>query len=352
MKMLLTWLFSLIVLFIFSSFLVGYLLSGPVYQGPVSENFDGKRFVNVGGVQAKEGLDLFKWFLTRKPGPWEERKNLPYGPPPAVWVPEGELVVTFINHTTFLIQADGMNILTDPVWSERVSPFSFAGPARTRPPGLRMEDLPPIDVILLSHNHYDHMDMATLKTLCKMHEPLLVVPLGVDLIVKKEGLGPVLVLDWWEQGILPGGMEVHAVPAQHFSGRGLFDRDATLWCGYMLNTEQGYLYFAGDTGYGPFFREIGARFQPISLAIIPIGAYKPTWFMAPVHTDPFDAVNIHQEVGAQLSVASHYGTFPLADDSQEDPVKDLREALESSGLPLDVFVTMEEGLPLVVRKAE
>lgn len=251
------------------------------------------------------------------------------------------LRVTFVNHATVLLQTEGLNLLTDPVWSKRVSPVSFAGPRRHRAPGIRFEDLPRIDAILLSHNHYDHLDMPTLRRLAAEHNPAVFCPLGVASLVRRCGLRDVQELDWW-QATMWRGQNLHCVPAQHFSARTPFDRNHTLWCGWVMEAERGNIYFAGDTGFGQFFGEIGRRFAPIRLALLPIGAYEPDWFMGPVHMTPEQAVKARELAGAATAVGIHFGTFSLADDGEADPLARLRRALAGRDTT-DRFWTLAEG---------
>ena len=307
------------------------VFSGPRYTGPTSDHFNGERFLNQSGARAQGFSAIFKWARTRKPGPWREQLDAPYGPPPPRRVGLGELRVTFVNHATTLLQFDGLNVLTDPIWSDRCSPLSFAGPKRFRPPGLRFEDLPPIDAVVLSHNHYDHMDLPTLKRLEAAWHPRFFTGMGNRALLEKAGLSRVAELDWWQALPLSPGVTVSSVPAQHFSNRGLCDQDATLWTGYVFTGPAGPIYFAGDTGYGPHFRQIRERFGPVRLALLPIGAYKPEWFMAPVHVSPAEAVRAHRDLQAQTSAAIHFGTFALGDDGQEEPPRALAEALSQSG---------------------
>jgi len=253
------WIFALLIVFLLVFNLVGYWLSVPRYKGPVSDHFNGKTFINPGNVKAKGLGDVIKWASSRKPAPWVENTALDYGEKPVERNTEG-VIITFVTHSTFLIKVDVRNILPDPIWSERPSPVSFLGPKRMRPPGLRFEDLPPIDLVLLSHNHYDHLDLPTIKKLIKIHDPQFISPLGVGAFVRSLGTQKVEDIDWWQEKQLHVGFVVAAVPAQHFSGRGTFDRDATLWCGYVLVREQGNIYFAGDSGYGDFFKSSGERY--------------------------------------------------------------------------------------------
>ena len=335
-------LLSLIVGFFAFATLVGFFLSGPKYNGPVSDHFNGKQFTNPTGLKAKGLVDVLKWVIKGKREPWEERTNIPFGAKPVA--SSQALRITYVNHSTFLIQVNGVNILTDPVWSERTSPFQFAGPKRMRPPGIKFEELPKIDVVLLSHNHYDHLDLPIVKKIFEIHKPEIVTPLGVKAFLEQNGIRGKGDMDWWDEVALNDTLKVQAVPAQHFSGRGTFDRDATLWCGYVIKRKEGNIYFVGDTGYNEkTFKEIGERCAPIAVAFVPIGAYKPQWFMSPIHCSPEEAVKIHMEVKAKVSIADHYGTFALADDGQHDPAQQLRVALKKFNLPSDQFIMLEEG---------
>lgn len=341
--MILTILAVIVVLFILTSLLFGYFLSAPGYTGKKSDHFDGKKFVNPGNVQAKGFLDVLKWGLNRDAGKWTENYETYVGTPVKA-DSESSINITFINHSTFLIHTGQATILTDPVWSERVSPFEFAGPARYRPPGIRFEDLPEIDIVIISHNHYDHLDENTISKLKKDHDPLFVVPLGVKAFMENF-TSRVEELDWWKS-ISVKEVNIHAVPAIHFSGRGMFDRDKTLWCGYVLSLKGKKVYFAGDTGYGKIFKEIGEKHGPIDISLIPIGAYKPEWFMSPIHTSPFDAVDVHLDVKSKTSIAIHFGTFALADEGQGQAEFDLKNALKAKQIPDSSFIIPEEGVTM------
>ena len=337
--------FSLLGISIFGVILISYLISAPRYVGEKMDNFDGSKFINRSGYVEKGIVELIKWRLSRDTSPWSElsEADVEYGKRPAERVDDSTQVITYVNHSTFLIQTNGLNILMDPVWSNRVSPFSFAGPKRMRPPGIKFEDLPHIDYVMISHNHYDHLDIHTVKKIEALHSPTFIVPLGVDLYLKEKGIKKTIALNWWEGTPLSESVTVDAVEAQHFSSRGMFDRDKTLWVGFVIQSPTGNIYFAGDTGYNNFFIEIGKRYAPIKTAIIPIGAYVPRWFMGSVHVEPAQAIQIHHDVKAELSIGMHFGTFPLADDAQEQPLHDLQSAMNGEN-----FIVIGEGASVVI----
>jgi L-ascorbate metabolism protein UlaG (beta-lactamase superfamily) len=323
-------------------YLGGCVFAAPTHEGPVSDHFDGERFFNHVSTEGRF-TDFLRWRMDRDLGPWEEWTDSVPGAPPPERVAGGRLRATFVNHSTVLVQMDGLNILTDPVWSERVSPVSWAGPARKRAPGLRFEDLPPIDLVLVSHNHYDHLDVPTLQRLSETHAPRVLAGLGNAQYLSSEGIERAEDMDWSDRVEVAPGVTVSCVPVQHFSGRGLSDRNGTLWCGFVIEGPSGRVYFAGDTGYGPHFAETRRLFGPMRLALLPIGAYRPKWFMSPVHTSPAEALRAHHDLDAGTSIGIHFGTFALADDGQTEPTDDLRAALEADPDGGTRFWALEHG---------
>ena len=315
-------------------------LTAPIETGPAAEHFRNGRFFNP-GVGERGPRDLLRWIWTRKPGPWRQWIDSTPGPRPPARVDGATLRVTFVNHSTILLQTEGLNILTDPVWSYRVSPFSFAGPTRHRNPGILFDDLPAIDCLLISHNHYDHFDVPTLKRLAAKHEPAVFCPLGLAGKLRRIGFREVEELDWW-QARPWRGVSVHCMPAQHFSARSPFDRNRTLWCGWMMECRHGNIYFAGDTGFGDLFGAIRERFPAIRLALLPIGAYEPEWFMGPIHISPEQAVEARAILDARVAIGIHFGTFALADDAETGPVERLRRALQGRE-DAEQFRLLEEG---------
>jgi len=286
------------------------------------EHCDGKRFYNPNGRQAPSLLDALRWKLTsraeRSPAFISDVEQSV--PPRAV---EGSAVrATLVNHSTVLLQQRGCTILTDPIWSERTSPLSWIGPRRRRQPGVSFDHLPPIDAVLISHNHYDHLDLPTLHRLAGRGTSAFVVPARGARLLRSENIGTVHELDWGESLPLPG-FTVHCVPAFHFSSRGIFDRNKTLWSGYVIECQERLVYFAGDTGFGEHFAQIRENFGAPRLALLPIGAYEPRWFMAPIHMAPEDAIRAHEILAAKTSIAIHHGTFQLADDGIDTPKKRL-----------------------------
>lgn len=290
------------------------------YKGPLSDHFDGYKFFNPWEKRSNSFKALLKWRLHANPKPWPKKINALLDIPPEK-INNDCLRVSFVGHATVLMQTQSMNILTDPVWSNRASPFRFFGPKRVTEPGIAFDQLPKIDVILISHNHYDHLDIATIKKLWDRDKPHIVVPLGNDAII--QAAYPeiaVTTLDWHQNKQL-NEVTIHLEPAQHWSARNLFDQDKALWGAFVIETPKGNIYFAGDTGYGEgkHFRETLQKFGSFRFAMLPIGAYEPRWFMKYAHMNPTEAVRAYFDLGEPCSMAIHFATFHLADEGYFDP---------------------------------
>jgi L-ascorbate metabolism protein UlaG (beta-lactamase superfamily) len=318
--------------------------SAPGYKGPKSDHFNGTRFHNQVRSAGDKGFwDLVRWMSTRKQGKWKDFTPAAFGPAPPPRVGAGKLRVTLVNHSTVLIQTTGLNILTDPIWSKRASPVGWAGPKRRRPPGIRFADLPKIDLVLISHNHYDHLDVPTLKRLSKRDGPQVFAGLGNRKLLRKHKIRRARDLDWWDQVEVGDRTRITFVPAQHFSGRGLCDRNKTLWGGFVIEAGGTKIYFAGDSGFGPHFKQIADRFDYFDLALLPIGAFRPRWFMSAMHISPEEAVSVHFLINARHSVGIHYGTFPLADDAQREPIERLERMLKQVDMKGSAFWVLPFG---------
>jgi N-acyl-phosphatidylethanolamine-hydrolysing phospholipase D len=288
------------------------------------------------------GLLKWRWNRLRHPLPRDDGAHSLPRAVPAIRSPRAapnEIAVTWVGHSTLLIQLGALNILTDPVWSERASPWRLLGPRRLVPAAVPIEALPPIDVVLLSHNHYDHLDAPTVRRLASAQpRARWAVPLRLSRLIRSLGVPDVTELDWWEEQRI-GEMTVACTPARHFSARTPFDRNRTLWCGYAIASEAGRFFYAGDTGMHPEFAAIGERFGPFALSAIPIGAYEPRWFMHPVHVDPDDAVTVFRALHAHHGTAArsamlgiHWGTFRLTDEPVLEPPRRAREAWQRASM--------------------
>lgn len=291
---------------------------------PISDHCDGERFFDTPPLNVSI-WKVLKWQFTRHKHPWPDSVEVKTALPDSSV--ESGIRATWIGHATVLVQSPGLNLLTDPVWSRRVGPWSWAGPARFARPGVALDDLPRIDAVLVSHDHYDHLDMPTLGSLADKGAPLAIAPLGTAELLQKAGFRKVVALDWWESVALPSGDTVTLVPAYHHGARWPWDRNQRLWGGFVVATKAGRIYFAGDTGDGPLFDEIGKRFGPLELALIPIGAYLPRWFMQPQHIGPDEAAAAAKRLGAKTSLAIHWGTFRLADDGFREAPDSLKALL-------------------------
>jgi L-ascorbate metabolism protein UlaG (beta-lactamase superfamily) len=324
---------------------------------PVSDHCDGERFFNP-HARARPLSDVIKWMRTREKRPWPLHVPLQSHPAPPAAVAPGRVAVTFIGHSTFLIRTASAVILTDPVFTTHAGPFGRSGPRRVRPPAIAPAALPPVDLVLVSHNHYDHLQPSSLRLFADRAS--YIAPLGVSGQLGLPSRDPVASsrepvasafrrkiheLDWW-QTMIVGAAEITCVPAQHFSARTPFDRDKTLWCGFVVRVDGATIYFAGDSGYSPHFVEIATRYPSIDVALLPIGAYEPRWFMGPVHMNPDDAVRAHLDVRARVSIGMHFGTFQLTDEPIDQPVRALEAAKCEHGA--DTFRVLDFGESVIL----
>jgi L-ascorbate metabolism protein UlaG (beta-lactamase superfamily) len=309
-------------------------------SGSPTDHFDGRRFFNPVGANGRSFADVPRMLATRRTL-WPAR--IPVQPErPAPLQALDDAIVTFVGHSTFLIQTSAGNILTDPMYSDRASPLPFLGPRRAREPGVRFDDLPAISVVLLSHNHYDHCDLRTLSALERRHSPVVITPLQNGPLVRSAGMRRIEELDWWQESAT-APMSVTVTPAQHFSARGPFDRNEALWGGFVFSVGGRRIFFAGDSGYGPHFREVRERIGPVDLALLPIGAYEPRWFMKDIHMNPAEAVQAHLDLGARQSIGMHFGTFQLTPEGVAEPVAKLAEELEKRDVASARFRVLEFG---------
>ncbi len=329
--------------------LSGLLLSGCAYSEskPMPKKHhlpDGTFRNNYLESIDKPFTDLIKWR-------WNAERTDPISFPLAQNDPaflkqnRTEPTLTWIGHATFLLQYDGLNVLTDPHLTRRASPVSFAGPERFTPPGLTFDDLPEIDLVVISHNHYDHLDKLTVQTLYERqpdNPPRFMVPLKQKAWFDDLGIPNVVELDWYDR-LEFQGWTVHAVPVQHWTSRSPWDRNTVLWAGWVLEHPDFRFFFAGDTGYSQDFADLAEAFPSFDLAALPIGAYDPRWFMKAAHINPEEAVRIHQDIRARYSVGMHWGTFQLTDEPMDEPPVKLRTALKEAGLEEDRFFVMQHG---------
>jgi L-ascorbate metabolism protein UlaG (beta-lactamase superfamily) len=306
---------------------------------PLSDHFNGKTFFNPGGASGRGLGDLLKWKMTSRPVPWPNRVAVVQRPVPPAPASDG-VAATWVGHSTFVLRTASAVILTDPIFSARASPLSWMGPRRAADPGVAFDAVPRADLVLLSHDHYDHCDLPTLRHLARRDGPLVVAPLGHRALLEGAGFSRIIELDWWQRRVCGPGAEVTLVPARHWSRRSPFGTDRRLWGGFMVRAGGRLVYFAGDSGYQEgLFADIGRRCGAPDLALIPIGAYEPRWFMSDAHMNPAEAVRVHREVGARRSLAMHWGTFQLTDEGRDDPVRALEAALGEA----DNFVALAPG---------
>jgi L-ascorbate metabolism protein UlaG (beta-lactamase superfamily) len=320
----------------------------PDYQGPLSDHFDGTHFFDPDGAPPKKLSEVLRWQFGsgRERHAWPEWAPSPHADTPPPRVTGDNVRLSFVGHASWLIQTAGLNILVDPVWSARASPLAWAGPKRHNDPGIAFDALPRIDIVLVSHGHYDHLDVATLSKLATKFSARVITPLGNDVTMRSaDGAIRAEAFDWHDRVELGGGIAVTLVPTRHWSARGLFDRNKTLWASFVLETPAGKIYIVCDSGYGDgkHFRRVADAHGPLRLAILPIGAYEPRWFMKDQHMNPSDAVKALADCGTAQALAHHHGTFQLTDEAIDAPVTALQAALDEAKIPRERFVALKPG---------
>jgi L-ascorbate metabolism protein UlaG (beta-lactamase superfamily) len=320
------------------------------YTGPVSDHFDGERFFDPHGAPPKSRRELLRWLADRHwrgtKANWPPAAPSPYADRPPARVEGLAWRLSFVGHASWLVQTAGLNMLIDPVWSKRASPFRHVGPRRVNDPGIAFADLPPIDIVLVSHGHYDHLDVATLSRLAAAHRARVIAPLGNDTIMRNHG--PSIraeAHDWEDRVELGTGVAVTLVPTRHWSARTWSDRNMSLWASFVIEAPGGRIYVVCDSGYGDgtYFRRARERHGPLRLAVLPIGAYEPRWFMRDQHMNPAEAVQALIDCGAEMALAHHFGTFQLTDEAIDAPVLALSEALQRTGISPQRFLALRPG---------
>ena len=319
------------------------------YSGPNSDHYDGELFFNPWGQRPQKGFwDMMKWRFNGERAEWPERVE--NEPRPPVEATHDGLKVTYIGHATMLVQTMGVNLLIDPVFSERCSPFTSIGPKRARAPFVPLEKLPKIDFVFVSHNHYDHLDQASLSWLARNRKPVFITPLGNGRLIAPCDDGcSIISLDWHQGTPLSDNLSLHVTPSQHWSRRGWSDTNRDLWGGFFLRNAKGEsLFYCGDSGFDEkLFKGIADKYGPPDIALLPIGAYEPRWFMKYSHMNPAEAVKIHEIMGAKKSMAFHFETFQLTDEAIDAPRKALAEALKTANRKGEEFLAPYPGDSMV-----
>lgn len=321
------------------------------YTGPKSDHFNGLHFFNPWNPQTNPFYKVLYWKLTSKQKHWPKKAGEMVADAPPERIEGNQLRVSFVGHSTMLIQTQGLNIITDPIWSVRASPFRYLGPKRHSKPGIPFKKLPPIDLILISHNHYDHLDIATLEKIWKRDRPRIIAPLGNDTVIHREAPSiEVETLDWHESISVDQNISIHLAPAQHWSARSFSDRNKALWGAFVISTPAGNIFFCGDSGYGTgdIFRKTLEQFGSFRFAMLPIGAYEPRWFMQYAHMNPDEAVLACKDLGEPYTAAIHLETFRLGDESMHDPREVLAAACQKFKVNPERFRALKIGEAWIV----
>tara|TARA_Y100000389_G_scaffold83564_1_gene80152 strand:+ start:5072 stop:6103 length:1032 start_codon:yes stop_codon:yes gene_type:complete len=306
-----------------------------------STNFDGKKFINLQPPkESNTFLKFLKWKIQGNKAEWPKWVEITQTKPKYQKIEKG-INVIFINHATLLVQIDGVNILTDPVYSNRTSPVSFLGPKRIKLPGVKFEDLPKIDIILISHNHYDSFDKKTLDRLILRDDPKILFGIGNSFYLNEKNIENIVEMNWDDEFKFKN-IKFTFLSNQHWSKRGMFDNNKALWGSFAIEGSK-KIYFAGDTGYSNHFKNIQKKFDYFDLSLIPIGAYKPRWFMKHDHINPEEAVKAHLELNSKKSIGIHFGTFQLTNEAIDDPTKDLNIAKKKYNIKRENFIVLDEG---------
>jgi L-ascorbate metabolism protein UlaG (beta-lactamase superfamily) len=317
--------------------------SNPYYTGPVSDHFDGKRFFNPDGTAPRGFGDLLKWQFGGGKAKWPDLVPVAQKAKPLARVQD--LTITMVGHATLLIQIAGVNLLSDPVWSDRASPLAFAGPKRVTEPGIAFADLPKIDAVLLTHNHYDHLDIATLRALQAAHAPEIITPLGNDTILRAAIPAARITTGDWGHVSQLGPLTLYFEPCHHWSARGMGDRSQALWAAFVIDSPVGRIHHIGDTGFdqGRPYARVAQKHGPIRAAILPIGAYEPRWFMRDQHQNPAEAVEGFALLGAAYAIGHHWGTFQLTNEPRQAPPQALAAALAAKAISPKRFRPLAPG---------
>lgn len=321
---------------------------------PASDHFNGKTFIEPGATSKRLFRDFLRWRLSSRPAAWPRSVQLESHSPPRTPVGD-EICATWLGHATYLVQTTHGNFLFDPVFSDRVSPFQWAGPRRVHPIPIPIDRLPPITAVCVSHDHYDHFDHTSIQQLARAFDPVFFAPLRHRDLLTASGARRIVELDWWQTEALPSGAEVTLTPTKHWSNRLGTPRNYRLWGGFFVRVGESSstqpreigkraVWFVGDSGYDqPLLAEIRRRCGSPDVAIVPIGAYEPRWFMALMHMNPAEAVQLHHDIGANVSLAMHWGTFRLTDEAREAPVEALVAARTAAKIPAETFRILQPG---------